>query len=101
MSEFIQITEALVDQAVLGKQVDDFWRSDVGQYIRKRANEEIAAGIAELRRVDPRNGEEVARAQDKVNVPERAVNWIEQAIREGIDATAVLERRQFEDDEPE
>jgi hypothetical protein len=99
--DFIQQTEVLVEQAVLGEQVDAFMRSDVGRFIAQRLDLDYEAAIEQLKEVDATDAKAVVAAQMNVRVPERIRQWLTQAISQGLQATKVLEHRQFEDEEPE
>ncbi len=44
-------TEILFDVAVLGEQVDQFFKSDIGQYLLDHAARQETQGLEELRRV--------------------------------------------------
>lgn len=92
--EQVKQIEALVDVAVLGKQVDDFMRSDVGQFLTDRINDELNDAYDALKTVDAADAKAVYAAQNAVWRSETLARWIETAIQDGIRATNVLESRE-------
>jgi len=91
MSEEIEI---LFDVAVLGEQVDQFFKSDIGKYLLEHAAAQEAEGLNELRRVDCKNPEVVWNAQNKVWIAEKFRVWLEEAIQAGLKARMILEDRE-------
>lgn len=99
MSDFLRQAEALIDAAVLGAQVDEFWRSDVGKYLNRQIEEDVKAGLNELKQVTATDARLVMEAQNKVLRAEQVRGYIESAIKQGLVATNVLEQREEEDNE--
>ena len=88
-----QEQEILFDVAVLGEQMDQFLKSDIGKFLSGRIEDEIEDGIADLRRVDCNNAEAVYLAQARVWRAETLRIWLDEAISAGIKARLVLENR--------
>lgn len=86
--------EMLYDVAVLGEQVDAFFKSDIGKFLDKRINEEIEEGLTELRTVDCTSQQAVFMAQGKVLRAERIRSWLEEALLAGLKARMILEDRE-------
>lgn len=86
--------EVLVDVAVLGKQVDSFFSSDMGKYMMSRAAAEVQEGLAILKKVAYTDAEAVRAAQNRVWRGESLRDWLEQAILAGLKAEAVLADRE-------
>lgn len=87
-------TEILLDVAVLGEQVDQFLKSDVGRYLLEQAEAEERQGILELRVVDCNNAEAVRKAQNKAWRGEHVKLWLNNAISAGLKARMILEERE-------
>jgi hypothetical protein len=87
-------SEILLDVAVLGEQIDQFLKSDVGQYLLQHAAEQEEQGLEELRRVKCTDATAVWEAQNKVWVAEKFRTWLDEAIRAGLKAQMILEDRE-------
>lgn len=86
-------TEILLDVAVLGEQVDQFMKSDIGQYLLQHAAEQEAKGVEALKRVDCKDTSAVWDAQNQVWIAEKFRVWLEDAVRAGVKAQMILEDR--------
>jgi hypothetical protein len=84
---------------VLGADAEEFLRSDVGQYILARSEQEIIENLGELRNADPTEQDEIRKLQGNINVAEKAVVWLQQAIEEGKEEFR-KRRAEEEDDVP-
>ena len=80
-----------VRTAVFGQQVQDFLKSDVGDYLLKHAERELAATIEKLKRIDPMLHAEVGRLQVKIQILERFEGWLGDAIQAGLQAIAIID----------
>ncbi len=87
-------SEILLDVAVLGEQVDQFLKSDIGRYLMEQADAEEAAGISELRKVNCANAEEVRMAQFRAWRGGQIKLWLQNAVMAGLKAKMILEDRQ-------
>jgi len=87
-------SEILLDVAVLGEQVDQFLKSDVGVYLMQHATAQEEAGMEELRRVKCNDAEAVWQAQNKVWLAEKFRVWLEEAVQAGLKARMILEDRE-------
>lgn len=87
-------SQILLDTAVLGEQIDQFMKSDVGQYLLAHAAAQEAAGLEELKRVKCTDSEAVWQAQNKVWIAEKFRTWLEDAVGAGLQAQMVLENRE-------
>lgn len=94
MSEFIQQTEALVDQAVLGKQVEAFMKTDIGKYLDARMESEYLDAVEALTDADPEDAKAVRAAQNKIWCVRSLRMWLESAIISGLKAQQILEDRE-------
>ena len=87
-------TEILFDVAVLGEQVDQFFKSDIGKYLLDHAAAQEAQGLEELRRVKCNDQQAVWEAQNKVWLAEKFRAWLSDAIQAGLKAQMILEDRE-------
>lgn len=76
--------------AVLAEQLESFWKSDVGQYLLRRANLEYNAALAAFVRCDPTNSKEVQLIQGKLAQATNFKKWLEEGIAEGLRSKNVL-----------
>lgn len=85
--------EILMDVAILGEQVDNFWRTDVGKFLDEHIEEERKTGLEALTTVDAEDPKRVREAQNRVWRATEMKSWISQAIMSGLKAKMVLEDR--------
>lgn len=81
----------LYHTASFGKYVDDFWTSDLGQYLLQRTLEEYNSALEEFRTCDPNDTKQVSRIQSKMLRAESFRNWLSEAIEEGAKALRIIE----------
>ena len=81
----------LYARASFGQQVQSFWDSDVGGYLRTRAQECYTAAIRELKSCDPADWKKVARLQGEVWRSESFEDWLSEAIMDGLKSLDLLE----------
>lgn len=81
----------LLERAGFGKEVELFWGSGIGQYLRNRAQECYTTAIKELKSVDPTDPRAVMKAQNEVRVAEMFEEWLTEAVIDGIKALELLE----------
>lgn len=92
MSE--QLDPVLLEAAVLGKQVEAFIQSDVGQYLLIRAASELDETNKSLLTCDPFDGNLVANLQAKAYRAASFRTWLEEAVLSGLNAHSLLEERE-------
>ena len=80
--------------AVFGKQVEDFFETDIGNYILKRAQAEIDNATRDLRDVDPTDTRSVMKAQLNLKVAESVIKWLGDAIVAGQSSLRLLQEEQ-------
>jgi hypothetical protein len=83
--------QELLERASFGRQVEIFWGSDIGQYLRNRAQECYSAAIEELKSVDPTDSRAVMKAQNEVRVAQVFESWLTEAVVDGVKALELLE----------
>ena len=88
----------LLDLAVFGKEVEEFFDTNAGRYLLQCADVEAAQGYELLKSVDPTDYKAVANAQAKVWRGESFKQWLGEAIASGLEAAFSLEK--LEGDQP-
>ena len=83
--------DELYARATFGQQVQAFWDSDVGGYLRTRARECYTAAIRELKSCDPADWKNVAKLQGEVWRSESFEDWLSEGILDGLKSLDLLE----------
>ena len=87
-------SEILLDVAVLGEQVDQFCKSDVGKYLLAHCKATRDSGIADLIYADCNDPKSVWEAQSRIKIAESIESWLKEAIIAGLKARMILEDRE-------
>lgn len=80
-----------VRDAVFGKQVEDFLSSDIGEYLIKKAKDEIDSALEKLKKCDPTDSVRVQSLQNQVKVCESIVGWLGDVVINGQQAMRQIE----------
>lgn len=83
--------DELLDRAAFGRQVELFWGSPIGGYLRERARTCYSDAIQALKSVDPTDARAVIRAQADVWKAEEFERWLSEAVLDGLKALELLE----------
>ena len=83
--------QKLYAEAVLGEQIDRFFRSDEGRYVLQMAVDVEEKNKEKLAQVDPEDVKEIRRLQNEIGVATQAIKWLNEAIEVGRDAKQALE----------
>ena len=83
--------DELYARAAFGKQVELFWSSAVGAYLRARAQEVYNAAIAELKSCDPTDTKKIVKLQSDIFKAEALETWLSEAILDGIKALDLID----------
>jgi hypothetical protein len=83
--------DPIVETAVLGKRIESFLETDVGQYLMGRAESEAGEATELLKRVSWWRSSRIRYLQNRIWVAESFRSWIYQALQEGKRALDVLE----------
>ena len=81
----------LLDRAQFGKQVEYFWDSQVGGYLRARAQEVYTTAIQALKTCDPTDTRLIIKLQGDVWKAEEFEHWLSQAVTDGLKSLELLE----------
>jgi hypothetical protein len=83
----------LLRRAAFGRQVEEFWASDIGNYVLNRIDSEVVSAFGELKICDPKDGKEVQSLQNKIYRAESIKNYLADAIVDGLQSFKELEDR--------
>lgn len=83
----------LVEQAILGKQVEAFFSSDVGRYLVARAGIERKEALLAILECDPEETAKIRNLQNKARIGESVVTWLNECIQRGIEAIDNIDER--------
>ena len=76
-----------------GFQVEAFLQSEIGQYLFKRSDDQVADAVERLKRVDPENVTQVRALLHLIHVAEDIQYWLADAIQSGQNAQDQLIER--------
>lgn len=91
MSEDDQLE--MIQRAAFGKQVDLFLSSDIGKYMLARAREQVVEAQLQFRKADVTNVAVMTAIQNKLVVADSIVQWLKDAVSDGLQALNILEDR--------
>jgi len=91
MSELTETAERYIEQAVFGKQMEEFVQSRIGSYLMERINRDYDDGVTALKAADAEDPKAIRTAQNQIRRAEDMQTWILSAIEEGLGATQILE----------
>jgi hypothetical protein len=80
-----------VQWASFGREVELFLQSDIGDFLVKRSEAEIAEAVQLLKAVSPFRRRRIAELQARIQVAERFQLWLADAIASGHNALSQLE----------
>ena len=83
--------ETLYAECILGKDAEDFFKSDIGRYILARSGEEVEEAITELKITPAHQVAEIRNLQLTIAKAEGAVAWLNEQIIAGKQALQQLE----------
>ena len=82
--------QQLEDVVQFGERVQQFLRSDIGQYLLDRSKAEIDDALQRLKDVEPQNSNEIRQLQSIVKRNESVEQWLGEALQAGWDAKNIL-----------
>lgn len=80
----------LMEEVRLGIEAEAFLNSPVGRYMEHRADQEIAAALEELKKVDPADCKRIMALQNDIYRAESFKAWLAEAIQNGWQAETQL-----------
>jgi hypothetical protein len=83
----------LLRRAAFGKQVEEFWSSDIGNYLLNRLDSEVVEAFGEIKVCDPKDGKTVQHIQNKIYRAESIKVWLTDAVCDGLQSFKELEDR--------
>lgn len=83
--------DPIIRTAVFGKQVEDFLTGDIGEYLVKRAKNEIDNAVEKLKKINPRANRSIQTLQNQIKVCESIAGWLGDAVISGQQAMKVIE----------
>jgi hypothetical protein len=83
-------------EAGLGRDAQEFLRSDIGRYILGRCQREIAEAHAKLAAVSPWRRNRIKQLQNEVWRAQSVADWLAEIVHAGQQAEAVLNELQDE-----
>ena len=86
--------ETLYAECILGKDAEDFFKSDIGRYVLARSNEKIEEAMGQLKITPADQTAEIRDLQLTIGKAEGAVKWLNEQIVAGIQALQQLENIQ-------
>jgi hypothetical protein len=81
----------LWEAAVFGKEVEDWLKSDIGDYMVQRARTEAIECYGQLKVVSPWRWLKIQDLQNRIKVCEWFRDWLGEAYQTGVQATQALE----------
>lgn len=82
--------DALMEQVKFGIEVESFQNSSIGQYLIKRAADEITVAREKLDDVDPEDAKAIRKLQNDIYCAKSFLAWLKWAIEDGLSAEQTL-----------
>lgn len=86
--------DPMLQQAAFGRQVELFLQSDIGDFLLKRSEEEIAEAVLKLKTVNPWRRRKIQELQNAIKIAEKFQFWLADAIAAGNQAHELLMEEQ-------
>lgn len=77
--------------AVFGERVQEFLRSEIGAFLLRKAEADLANQIDELKRANVGNSNHIIRLQVRIELLEKFEGWLGDAVQEGLTAIAIID----------
>lgn len=82
----------LFAEAKLGIEVDNFLQTDIGRYLKGRAQQEVDEAVNVFLNCDPeRSRELIMKAKAKARAAQQVMTWLTEAYNDGMGAVVQLE----------
>jgi hypothetical protein len=83
--------DELMQRAQFGREVELFWGSRIGQYLRERATECYTSAIQELETVDPTDVKRIIKLQSDIFKAKSFDTWLSEVVTDGLKSLDLLE----------
>ena len=80
-----------LERAQFGKEVELFWSSRIGAYLRERARACYSEAIEQLKVCDPTDTKRIVRLQADIFKSEEFEHWLSDALLDGLKSLDLLE----------
>lgn len=84
-------TQELLQRAEFGRQVELFWGSRIGGYLRDRLAEVYTSAVEELKKVDPEDSKRIRHLQNEIYKASSVEQWLSDAVLDGLKSLEILE----------
>ena len=84
----------LYKEAVLGEDAQNFWNTELGQWVVGKSLKESESATEKLREIDPEDSKTIRELQNEIQISERCLVWLNEAIVSGKQALDLLESRE-------
>jgi hypothetical protein len=91
--------QTLYAECILGKDAEDFFKTDIGRYVLARSREEVDEAILELKATPAHDVAEIRNLQLTIAKAEGAVEWLNEQIIAGKQALQQLENIEDQNNE--
>ena len=83
--------QTLVAVSQVGQAFEEFSKSDVGRYLIGKSEQEELALLRQLQNTPANDQEKIAQLQLRSKARRLCLEWIKEAINEGVEARTLLE----------
>lgn len=80
-----------IKRAIFGKEVEQFWDSDIGKYLQHRATRCYSSAIEKLKSANATDTAAIVQAQKEAWQAEQFIQWMTQAIEEGLESLGIVQ----------
>jgi hypothetical protein len=95
----MELDDGLLTEAVVGKQVEEFLGSDIGQAMLTLAEQEAQEAMDELKKIHPTQQDQIRELQNRIWRAEKFEGWLAGLIRDGQQAVTQLRQQRSEERE--
>ena len=88
------MTQELYELAMLGRDAEEFWKSDLGKAIEKRLKNERTELVAKLEKTNPRAFKSIGQTQSDIKRIDTMKSWFSELIILGRQAEKVIDEQE-------
>lgn len=89
---FKRWARGLLGEAMMGKDAEEFIKSDLGRYLIGRARQEAALAIGDLKRCSPWRRRRIRELQNRIDWAESFEGWLRELVATGQTALKSFDR---------